>query len=161
MSLNYSILTAMRTDITNTNVKNYTFLLDNKWHTKVIGFLVGILMISIYLWILAGIASLLAHLYEQLLNSWSHGAEKMIKEVVIMLAALELIRTLQSYLTLGRVKVTFILDAALVVLIGELISLWYGEYVYTQVIVNISVISLLTILRIITTRYSPDMADDI
>lgn len=141
--------------------KYSTFLLDNKWHTKIIGFLVGILMISIYLWILAGIASLLSHLYTQLLSGWSHGAEIMIKEVVIMLAALELIRTLQSYLTLGRVRVTFILDAALVVLIGELISLWYGDYVYSQVIVNISVIALLTILRIITTKYSPDLTEDI
>ena len=113
-------------------------------------------MLSIYLWIIGGITNLLIHLYNNILSNWTHGAERMIKEVVIMLAALELIRTLQSYLTLGRVKVTFILDAALVVLIGELISLWYGEYSTSEVIVNISVISILSVLRIITTKYSPD-----
>ena len=131
------------------------FVLNHKWHTFIIGFLVGILMISVYLWILGGIINLLIHLYKYTFTDWVHGAENMIKEVVIMLAALELIRTLQSYLTHGRVKVIFILDAALVVLIGELISLWYGEYSTTEVLVNISVISMLIILRALTMRLAP------
>lgn len=137
-----------------------TLILNYEWHTKIIGLLVGVLMICIYLWVVTGVISLLIHLYQLLFTDWVHGAERMIKEVVILLATLELIRTLQSYLMLGRVKVTFILDAALVVLIGELISLWYDDYSISQVIVNVSVISLLTILRIITTRYSPDCNDD-
>ncbi len=133
-----------------------TFLLNHEWHTKIIGFLVGILITTIYFWIIGGIGNLLLLLYNQIITDWAHAAERMIKEVVVILAALELIRTLQSYLTLGRVKVTFILDAALVVLIGVLINLWYCEYSTTEVIVNISVISVLTVLRIITTLYSPD-----
>ncbi len=136
------------------------FILNYDWHSATIGFLVGILMICIYLWILAGITNLLLHLYTFMLLDWSHGAEAMIKQVVIMLAALELIRTLQSYLLLGRVRVTFILDAALVVLIGELISLWYDEYQTSEVIINISVISILTVLRIVTTKYSPDITEE-
>ncbi len=146
----------MNNDTQKKNTQYSTLLLSHEWHSKIVGFLVGILMLGIYFWIIGGIVNLLAHLYIQAFTDWSHGAEKMIKEVVIMLAALELIRTLQSYLTLGRVKVTFILDAALVVLIGELISLWYGDYNSLDVIVNISVISVLTVLRIITTKYSPD-----
>ncbi len=148
---------------TNTNQKKFrftAFILDHEWYSVIIGFLVEILMISIYLWISGGIIYLLYHLYTNALIDWSHGAEAMIKQVVIMLAALELIRTLQSYLVLGRVKVTFILDAALVVLIGELISLWYDEYQATEVIINISVISILTVLRIITTKYSPNIQDE-
>lgn len=137
-----------------------TFILDHEWHAKVIGFIVGLLMLTIYLWIIGGIISLLIELYQHLFTDWAHSAESMIKDVVILLATFELIRTLQSYLTLGRVKVTFILDAALVVLIGELISLWYGEYTTSQVIVNISVIALLTILRIITSKYSPATSDE-
>ncbi|MDO9312104.1 MAG: hypothetical protein Q7T85_10500 [Nitrosomonas sp.] len=52
-------------------------------------------------------------------------AVHIIIDIVLILAILELIRILQSYLALGRVKVTFILDVAMVVLIGELIGLWY------------------------------------
>lgn len=138
-----------------------TLLLNHEWHSRIIGFLVGMLMVSIYLWILSGFINLLHNLYLSVLTDWTHGAEKMIKDVVILLATLELIRTFQSYLILGRVKVTFILDAALVVLIGELISLWYGDYEVTEVLVNISVISILTLLRIVTTKFSPNCSDDV
>ncbi|NIQ11468.1 MAG: hypothetical protein GWO08_16705, partial [Gammaproteobacteria bacterium] len=44
----------------------------------------------------------------------------------------------------------------LVVLVGELISLWYREYVIQEVVVSLSVITLLIILRIITYKFSPD-----
>lgn len=147
--------------IAKNNLLRYlTFILNHEWHSKIIGVLVGVLMLCIYLWIIGGVTNLLRHLFEFAISNWTHGAESMIKDVVIMLAALELIRTLQSYLSVGRVKVTFILDAALVVLIGELISLWYGEYTTSQVIVNIAVISVLTGLRIITTKYSPDCTEE-
>lgn len=134
-----------------------TLFMNADWHSKVIGMLVGLLMISIYFWILSGMVSLMTLLYKTVMfHKWSQGAETMIKEIVIMLAALELIRTLQSYLKLGRVKVTFILDAALVVLIGELISLWYRTYTTGEVFVSVSVITLLTLLRIVTSKFSPD-----
>jgi len=134
-----------------------TFFMDADWHSKIIGMIVGLLMLSIYLWILGGLVLLIIQLFHELfLQKWSHGAEVMIKNVVTMLAALELIRTLQSYLKVGRVKVTFILDAALVVLIGELISLWYRSYSWIEVLISISVITVLTILRIVTSRFSPD-----
>ncbi len=146
----------MNEEIENRTINYKTFFLNAEWHSKVIGLLVGVLMIMIYIWMVAGILSLGSHLIESSISSWSRGAEEMIKEVVIIIASLELIRTLQSYLKLGRVKVTFILDAALVVLIGELISLWYRDYSITGVMANIGVLSALTILRIITTKFSPD-----
>jgi uncharacterized membrane protein (DUF373 family) len=118
--------------------------------------LVSGLMICLGLWITAAYVELLSHLYIAITEEWSHGAEKMITDVVIILAILELVRTLQSYLELGRVKVTLILDAALVVLIGELISLWYREYTAQEVLLSLAVISLLTLLRIVTVRFSPE-----
>lgn len=138
-----------------------TFIFDNQWHSKVIGAIVGLIMIALYLWLLSGFAMLLFKLYEAVLSGWLSGAEGMIKDTVIMLATLELIRTLQSYLLIGRVKVTFILDVALVVLIGELISLWYRKYEATEVVLGIFVVATLVALRIITTKYSPDSENEI
>lgn len=132
-----------------------TFIFDNQWHSKVIGAVVGLIMIALYLWLLSGVVMLLIKLYESFLSGWLSGAEEMIKDTVIMLATLELIRTLQSYLLLGRVKVTFILDVTLVVLIGELISLWYRKYEATEVLLVLFVVATLVALRIITTKYSP------
>jgi uncharacterized membrane protein (DUF373 family) len=80
----------------------------------------------------------------------------MIINVLTMLAILELIRTLQSYLKIGRVRVTLILDAALVVLIGELIGLWYRPHTAQEVVLSLAVIAFLIIMRNFTVKYSPD-----
>lgn len=145
------------TDTTPTHTASYkTFVLNHEWHTRIVGFFIGILMIAIYFWMAAGFINLVINLYHSFPDNWSHGAEIMIKDIVIILASLELIRIFQAYLIMGRVKVTFILDVALVVLIGELISLWYREYNTTEVFMSIFVISILVILRIITIKYSPD-----
>ncbi len=147
----------------NDMTSNYetTFILNHDWHSRIIGILVGTLMIGIYFWVIAGFIHLIMNLYHSFLNDWHHGAEAMIKDTVIILASLELIRTLQSYLLIGRVKVTFILDVALVVLIGELISFWYREYNITEVIVSIFVVLALVILRIITMKFSPDSSEPV
>jgi len=136
-----------------------TLILSQVWHSRIIGFLIGISMIAIYLWMAYGIINLLLGLYQAYPDNWFHGAEKMIKDAVIILASLELIRVFQSYLLLGRVKVTFILDVALVVLIGELISLWYAEHGAEEVILSVFVIAVLIVLRIITTKFSPDYGE--
>jgi len=136
--------------------KYRTFLLNSKWHTKIIGFCIGFMMIAIYLWLIAGFFQLLINLYHSIPNNWSHGSEKMIKDVVLILALFELIRVFKTYLLMGRIKVTFIIDVALVVLIGELISLWYRTYSIKEVIMNIFVVATLIILRIITSKYSPE-----
>ncbi|MEN8218610.1 MAG: phosphate-starvation-inducible PsiE family protein [Pseudomonadota bacterium] len=116
-------------------------------------------MIAIYFWMVSGFIHLLLNLYHSYPDNWSHGAELMIKDVVIILASLELIRVFQTYLLMGRVKVTFILDAALVVLIGELISIWYREYSIREVLMSVFVISVLVVLRIVTTKYSPNCSE--
>ncbi len=136
-----------------------TFIVNNDWHSRIVGFFIGTLMMAIYLWMASGFINLLIILYHSFPYNWSHGAETMIKDVVIILASLELIRVFQSYLLLGRVKLTFILDVALVVLIGELISLLYREFDISEVVVNVSVVSALIFLRIITTKYSPDFGE--
>jgi len=136
-----------------------TFLLSNEWHSRIIGFFIGILMIAIYLWMASGFISLLVSLYHSYPDNWSHGAEGMIKNMVVILASFELIRVFQSYLLIGRVKVTFILDVALVVLIGELISLWYAKYNTNEVLLSIFVIASLIALRILTTKFSPDCSE--
>jgi uncharacterized membrane protein (DUF373 family) len=123
-------------------------------------YLVSGLILCLGLWIAGGIYQLLYQLVLAFETDWSHLAEKMIIDAVILLAILELIRTLQSYLALGRVKVTLILDAALVVLIGELISLWYREYTTREVMLSLTVIVILTLLRIITVKYSPEIPGD-
>ena len=116
-------------------------------------------MLALYLWIATGVLNLLLNFPEILKNGWTQIAEHIIVDIVLILAILELIRILQSYLLLGRVKVTFILDVALVVLIGELIGLWYKDYTATEVGLHIATITMLILLRIVSIRFSPDVID--
>lgn len=136
------------------------FLLRSGWHEQAVRFMVGLVMLIIYGWIAAGVIHLGMLLYSTLDTSWAKPAKMMITEVVTLLAALELVRTLQSYLQIGRVRVTFILDAALVVLTGELIGLWYRtHYSAMESLLSLAVIITLVALRIVTFKYSPDAYD--
>jgi uncharacterized membrane protein (DUF373 family) len=137
-----------------------SFILSPGFYGLIIRILIGLLMISLSLWLVAGIFNLMKHLVVAVTGDWGHEAENIIIDVVIILAMLELVRTIQSYLELGRVKVTLILDAALVVLIGELISLWYRDYTITEVVLNMGVITMLTLLRIITVKFSPELCGE-
>lgn len=139
--------------------KNIVLLTDSDWHLRIIQFIVGILMLALYLWIGVGILNLMSNLPHIFKDGWANVVEHIIIDVVLVLAVLELIRILQSYLAVGRVKVTFILDVALVVLIGELIGLWYKAYTLIEVGLHIAVIAVLTLLRIVSIRFSPDAID--
>ncbi len=135
------------------------FILNPKWHSRVISTLVSLLMITIYIWMFFGFINLLITLYHTYPDNWGHGARTMITDVIIILASLELVRILQSYLSIGRVKVSLFLDVALIVLIGELISYWYSEYSVREVVLSVAVISVLIVLRMLTIKYSPDLND--
>lgn len=114
------------------------------------------MMLAVGLWMLAGIVQLFLHLPDALTQDWVGAAEHTIVHSLVLLALLEVVRTLQAYLMLGRVRVTFILDTALVVLIGELMGLWFREYAPEKVLLSIGVIVTLVVLRIVTVRFSPE-----
>ncbi|HSD95916.1 MAG TPA: phosphate-starvation-inducible PsiE family protein [Sulfuricaulis sp.] len=118
--------------------------------------LTSLLIVALCLWMGAGIVNVVLDLRQSLSSGWAGVAERAIIDTLIMLALLEVIRTLQAYLKLGRVRVTFILDTALVVLIGELMGLWFKEYAPEKVLLGLGVIVTLVALRIVTARFSPE-----
>lgn len=118
--------------------------------------LAGLLIVALCLWMATGIVNVALDLRQSFSGGWTGAAEHTIVSALIMLALLEVIRTLQSYLKLGRVRVTFILDTALVVLIGELMGLWFREYAPEKVLLGVGVIVVLVALRIVTAKFSPE-----
>ena len=118
--------------------------------------LAGLLIVALCLWMATGIVNVVLDLRQSLSGGWAGVAERVVVDTLIMLALLEVIRTLQSYLKLGRVRVTFILDTALVVLIGELMGLWFREYAPEKVLLGLGVIVTLVALRIVTAKFSPE-----
>lgn len=115
-----------------------------------------LMMLAVALWMLTGVLRLFLQLPEALAQNWVISAEHILVHSLVLLALLEVMRTLSAYLALGRVRVSFILDTALVVLIGEMMGLWFREYAPEKVLLSLAVIVTLVLLRIVTNRYSPE-----
>jgi uncharacterized membrane protein (DUF373 family) len=98
------------------------------FYPALIRILTGLLIVVLCAWMLVGGINMVLALGNAFGSGWASAAEHAIINALILLALLEVIRTLQAYLKLGRVRVTFILDTALVVLISELMGLWFREY---------------------------------
>ena len=125
-------------------------------YPALIRILTGLLIIVLCAWMLVGGINMVLALGNAFGSGWASAAEHTIINALILLALLEVIRTLQAYLRLGRVRVTFILDTALVVLISELMGLWFREYAPEKVLLGLGVIVALVALRIVTARFSPE-----
>ena len=132
----------------------------DRFYPALVRTLTGLAIVALCAWMGTGVIVLVLDLHQALTSSWAGVAERAIIDTLIMLALLEVIRTLQSYLKLGRVRVTFILDTALVVLIGELMGLWFREYAPEKVLLGLGVIVALVVLRIVTARFSPESTSD-
>lgn len=127
-------------------------------YPALIRILTGLLIVVLCAWMLVGGINMVLALGNAFGSGWASAAEHMIINALILLALLEVIRTLQAYLKLGRVRVTFILDTALVVLISELMGLWFREYAPEKVLLGLGVIVTLVVLRIVTAKFSPESA---
>ncbi|HEX9626899.1 MAG TPA: phosphate-starvation-inducible PsiE family protein [Acidiferrobacterales bacterium] len=134
------------------------FVVDSVY-ALLIRLLPAALIVVLCLWMLAGIGHMLLGFGRLAGDGWTRLAEHVIVDALIVLALLEVVRTLQAYMKLGRVRVTFILDTALVVLIGELMGLWFKDYQPQKVLLGIGVIVVLVVLRIVTARFSPAFGD--
>lgn len=85
-----------------------------------------------------------------------HSAMKeLVVNVLMVLAVLELFRTVKAYFTEGRLKVTYVIDTALVVVITETMGFWYREVEVTRVALAIALVVALMFVRIMAIRFSP------
>lgn len=131
-------------------------VIGDAFYPALIRILTSLLILVLCAWMLVGGINMVWALGNAFGSGWASAAEHAIINALILLALLEVIRTLQAYLKLGRVRVTFILDTALVVLISELMGLWFREYSPEKVLLGLGVIVVLVILRIVTVRFSPE-----
>lgn len=85
-----------------------------------------------------------------------HGALKQVMvSALTILALLEVFMTVLSYFEEGRVKVTYIIDTVLVVILTEVMVFWFKEIEYTRIIMAIALVLSLIIARILAIRFSP------
>lgn len=77
-----------------------------------------------------------------------------------ILALLEVFRTSLAYFSEGRVKVTYIIDTVLVVILTEVMVFWFKDIEYLKIIMVIALVLSLIAARIMAIRFSPARAKE-
>lgn len=80
---------------------------------------------------------------------------KFLVNILNVLAVVELLRTALAYFTEGRVKVTYIIDTVIVVVLTEVMAFWYRDMDWEQVGMVIALVLSLAMVRIVAVRFSP------
>jgi len=82
-------------------------------------------------------------------------------DTLILLAVVEVFKTTLTYFSEGRVKVTFIVDTILVVMLTEVISEWFkGESIVHMAALGVMLL-ILGAVRVIAVRCSPRLGDSV
>jgi uncharacterized membrane protein (DUF373 family) len=109
--------------------------------------------------ILAALAGGVIKTFFDLRLLFSSPLEEALRQIIVsallLLAVVEVFKTTLTYLTEGRVKVTFIVDTILVVMLTEVISQWFKGADLTRLAALGGMLVLLSLLRIIAVRFSP------
>jgi len=78
-----------------------------------------------------------------------------IVNALMILAVLEVFRTTLTYFSEGRVKVTYIIDTVIVVVLTEVMVFWFKNIGYQRLMMVIALVLALVLARIMTIRFSP------
>jgi uncharacterized membrane protein (DUF373 family) len=87
------------------------------------------------------------------------GLRQIIIDTLILLAVVEVFKTTVTYFSEGRVKVTFIVDTILVVMLTEIISLWFKEADHMRLLLLGAIVLTLGAVRVVAVRCSPAYGD--
>ncbi len=121
-----------------------------------IPFFLRLLVVVTLIGFFGGVVKTLLGLQLLLDHSVEEALRELILNVITLLAVIEVIRTAMSYLSDGRVKVTFIVDTVLIVMLNEIISLWFKGPTLTSVGILVIIITTLIFVRLLAIRFSPD-----
>ncbi len=80
---------------------------------------------------------------------------RVLVDILTVLAMVEVLRTALAYFSEGRVKVTYIIDTVIVVVLTEVMAFWYREVDWEQIAMVIALVLSLAAVRIIAVRFSP------
>ena len=118
-----------------------------------------IILSFLTLTILLGLAGGVVKTFLDLRLLLSTGVEVALRQVLVdtltLLAVVEVLKTTLTYCSDGRVRVTFIIDTVLVVMLTEVISRWFTSGEWNQFAILGGIILTLGVMRIIAIRYSP------
>jgi len=138
-------------------------LLKNRWmefspsvlYERLARWILSLLIIAILSSMMGGVIITILHLRLLFTMDIEHALRMVIIDVLTILAVLEMFRTVLAYFSEGRVKVTYIIDTVLVVILTEVMAFWFKEIEYSKILMVIALVLSLIVARILAIRFSP------
>lgn len=113
------------------------------------------LIVTILLALAGGVVKTFLDLELLLITEVEEALRKVLIDTLILLAMVEVFKTTLTYFSEGRVKVTFIVDTILVVMLTEVISQWFKGGDMTKLGVLGGILLTLGAIRVVAVRWSP------
>ena len=115
----------------------------------------SLLILTILLALAGGVAKTFVDLGMLLHQPLEVAIRHIIVDTLLLLAVVEVFKTTLTYFSEGRVKVTFIVDTILVVMLTEVISKWFKGVSLNEFAVLGIILLALALVRVLAVRFSP------
>jgi len=120
-----------------------------------IRFTLSLLIATILLALVGGVIKTFLDLRLLMFLSLEESLRHIIIDALTLLAVVEVLKTTLTYCSEGRVRVTFIVDTVLVVMLTEVISRWFSGGEWQQFAVLGCILLSLVMIRVVAVRHSP------
>jgi len=118
-------------------------------------FILSLLTLTILLGLAGGVVKTFLDLRLLLSADVEVALRQVLVDTLTLLAVVEVLKTTLAYCSDGRVRVTFIIDTVLVVMLTEVISRWFTGGEWHQFAILGGILITLGLMRIVAVRYSP------
>jgi uncharacterized membrane protein (DUF373 family) len=118
-------------------------------------FILSLLILTILLGLAGGVVKTFLDLRLLLSADVEVALRQVLVDTLTLLAVVEVLKTTLTYCSDGRVRVTFIVDTVLVVMLTEVISRWFTGGEWHQFSILGGILITLGLIRVMAIRYSP------
>lgn len=118
-------------------------------------FTLSLLIVTILIGLAGGVIMTFLDLRLLLTTNLEVALRHIIVDALTLLAVVEVLKTTLTYCSDGRVRVTFIVDTVLVVMLTEIISRWFSGENWQQFVLLGGILITLGAIRVVAVRYSP------
>lgn len=115
----------------------------------------SLLIVTILVGLAGGVIKTFIGLKLLLTSDIDLGLRHLIVNTLMLLAVVEVLKTTLAYFSEGRVRVTFIVDTVLVVMLTEVISQWFTGGDWQKLSILAVILMTLGVIRVLAVRFSP------
>ena len=117
--------------------------------------ILSLLIMTILLGLAGGVVKTFLDLRLLISTDLEVALRQIIIDTLTLLAVVEVLKTTLTYCTDGRVRVTFIVDTVLVVMLTEVISRWFKGGEWPEFAMLGAILLTLGLIRVLAVIYSP------